>query len=666
MKLSCIAASNLKEGPPFKHRLTNSVAVIGPNFSGKTRILEAIRLLFKGYIPEIGKKPEATWELSSADEMAVTGTFDNGAAFSRYFFLEKGTAKQSFALGGEDLLTVPGTELIELFAKMPLLDAGHYFDLTDRERVDYVFSMVTLPDKYTGAAIIAQLERISFEEAHTEVIETAKASVIKWVRDRVCSGVAVGILQNVLTAAVDELKEKFTYWNRRAKDTTGAVATITELKLQENETAGETVEDLDALIETAQKTSTEAGAELLALATKVADAKTAQERRKAVEIKLAAEVPDFEARISAHNDQITVLQGKIVAVDAAALQSAKNKLAEVMTEQGQTGQKLTQARTNLADAEAEKIGMASLDACPVCKSDAKDWKRAWKKNLVERIATAKKDIEDAGVKAGELRDQAAELEGQVTAIFATENANGKIVAQVGDIQHSINKLLWQKESSEKERAAMQEQLNAETPEMPTTEQIDAAATKAHEAQNVLKGLVLRRDTAKKLAHDLQRAAQAELEHLSAKAYVDVIKAVQKALGGIREEMVAEVFTGLLATSEKILGTILKSPLAFHEGTVGRWAGTKFVTHRTFSGTEKALTYVAIAAALSTQSPIRLVILDEFDRLDDDNKRKLIIALHDAVQQRVIDQFILVGTQALPNFFDQPEYLVDVISTNAIE
>src|SRR4029077_10301304 len=92
----------------------------------------------------------------------------------------------------------------------------------------------------------------------------------------------------------------------------------------------------------------------------------------------------------------------------------------------------------------------------------------------------------------------------------------------------------------------------------------------------------------------------------------------------------------------IVGKILASDLAFHEGEIGRWDGHRWISHKTFSGTEQALTFVAIAAALSQNAPVRVLIFDELGRLDDVRRLDLIKLLRTARQESYIDQFIVVG------------------------
>ena len=87
----------------------------------------------------------------------------------------------------------------------------------------------------------------------------------------------------------------------------------------------------------------------------------------------------------------------------------------------------------------------------------------------------------------------------------------------------------------------------------------------------------------------------------------------------REGMITEAFGKLLAIANKVVDGILIQPLVPHENTICMVKHGHYIPHRVFSGTEKALAYIAIAVALSADAPLKLVLLDEFGRLDAGNR-----------------------------------------------
>ena len=93
---------------------------------------------------------------------------------------------------------------------------------------------------------------------------------------------------------------------------------------------------------------------------------------------------------------------------------------------------------------------------------------------------------------------------------------------------------------------------------------------------------------------------------------------------------------------------------FHEGELGMIKREKraeadyvsgWIPHRTFSGTEQAIAFAALQAALGATAPIKLVVMDELGRLDFDNKCKLMRNVLNALNDGTIDQFVGVDTDA---------------------
>ena len=82
MKFTQITARNL-QGLSFTLDLATIQFLVGANFAGKSARTDAIRLLLLGFLPELGKRPQSTFEICSGRELVVSGTFDDGSTASR-------------------------------------------------------------------------------------------------------------------------------------------------------------------------------------------------------------------------------------------------------------------------------------------------------------------------------------------------------------------------------------------------------------------------------------------------------------------------------------------------------------------------------------------------------------------------------------------------------
>jgi DNA repair exonuclease SbcCD ATPase subunit len=638
MKLRNIEGRNVK-GRTFSHSLSDAVAIIGPNFAGKTAIPDAIRLAFMGHLPEVGKLPKSTWELSGGEEMAVEATFDNEAKLSRRFYLKSGTpASAAYA---DDGIPVSDLETI------PLLNADHYFSLTDTQRTNYVFERITLPDTYSSAAIIAGIEQLSLGEAHTEQVEKAKQALVVDVR-KCFRG---GSIQDSLTEALELFRQRFTYWNARAKETQGAVRTLTELKLRENEISAESIAAIQRAIAEATEKKEDLDTRKGSLTQRRDGAERNIGQRRQLQKSLDADRTDYPRILEQKRAEKAELEKELLPdPKPEEIEKTRRSIASATQVINNADTAVGLHDKTIGDINRQLEGMSNLTECPYCHAKGKGWKKALEENLIER----RTEIEERIRVATESRDRANDVLRD-----ANETLDGLIQAQENNARlrrviattDSAIALIERDQVAENEKRTRWTTEISELPKPADVKVLEKELTNLHEERlavaNELSALNGKLNAARSLAQDLKRAAQAQIEHEDANAYVVMVKSIATYLKEKRSAIVTDVFKKLLAVANQLCGEILMTPLSLHEGTIGRWEendrGAKFIPHRVFSGTEKALAYISIAIALSIDAPIRLPILDEFGRLDQNNQREVIRILHDLVKREVIDQFIIVGT-----------------------
>jgi hypothetical protein len=139
--------------------------------------------------------------------------------------------------------------------------------------------------------------------------------------------------------------------------------------------------------------------------------------------------------------------------------------------------------------------------------------------------------------------------------------------------------------------------------------------------------------------DEARKAQAILEAQRVQGEVDVLKAAVKALEELQVKAVDTAFGKLLETANAMVGDLLLTPLAYRDGEIGRLQDGLWISHRTFSGTEKLLAYAALSVALAVQSPIKIVLMDELGRLEAGLRAKLVYRMRALTDLGDIHQFI---------------------------
>lgn len=680
MYISNVTASNLK-GRSFAHDLTSCTLIIGPNYAGKTAITEAIRLSLLGYIPEIGKQNNASFELASGREMSVGVQFDLGAGMkkptlSRRYWMDRNSVKSDFAT--QDMLGHADTESLAT----PLLDSAFYFSLTESQRINYIFERVIMPPAYTVDGIIAKLQQISFGKEHSEAMETAKADAIKDCRVQFEKEADTRKALSNLTD--DLLKVGVAAHKRKAADSQGDVRMLTELKNREGECSAETLTDLRNEADRLNGLVAESNQELGRLNAQRQEAERVHARRVLLEAAVATDEPTWVPPVKKAVKE-PVVEGWVEL--EAQLERVKEEISDIVPPDPELKTALVARREKFRESEAntrfcrnavkEKeaamLGVEKMDACPYCKSHADGWAGHVIDEMGAELATLNAKLISAVASESSIAAWAMEMEEAVGASEEKDTMLHGLTAQLDILQRRIEARKQEAEQATAQHQAalakaesdykaavaaltakksawtsqrkrdLDELARLEEVPAPTDEEVQCAAELAQQRMTELSAANSKIKTGEELAQGIRWAAQAAAQHELSKARADVLTRVRGTLQDIKGEMVAAAFQSLLHTANAIVGDLLLSPLAYdaENNEIGRVGPTGFIAHKSFSGSEKALTYVAIAAALSAKAPFKLLILDELARLTPSMQEATLKRLAECVESGIIDQVICV-------------------------
>lgn len=674
-RIKSISGQNFK-GRTFTTPLATRTLIAGPNFSGKTTITEAIRLALLGKLPELGSRNSDAFDLASggAMEVSIVLTDDQGQdlRFDRRFSMVRGAITQK----GED---VPEEYL------SPLLSAETWFGLTESQRVDFVFRNVQMPPDKTLDGIVASLEQITLAEEHTEAFETAKRKTIAGVKETLQRERAFEPenLPKALVRAEEELAEEATLWNRRAKDGDGAIRTLTELKLAEDQASAITLTDLRNDADRIQGLLAAANQALGGLTSQLKASTSSTECRRQIAAGLEEGAPVLEGLPEAPEGEQQAIRMRSAILHANELLAKQPE--ETTTEARKTYEGLATKYAALdrdrlraiADRDEQTTLLADIDAlkeCPHCHSKTKGWKDVIRTTITTELQRCQAEAERLQTECDAVdtacKEAFALLRGIETRMASREETLRNISlsqtiidryeavvtkwkATVERIQHDNTS---RKVNYDNRQKALREELaRLETVPAPIDTELQAGRA---EVQRLTADLATAREAIRKgeaLQNDLKRAEEASQIALEAQARRDVIKVVRERLAITKGELVTAAFGELLRVANAIVGDLLTTPLAYDAGTnqVGRFGRTGFISHKTFSGTEKALTYVAIAAALSSKSKLRVLMLDELARLTPEVQGFLMGKLSSAISAGLIDQVIVImpSDKPLPSMGD---------------
>ena len=633
MKLIRISAKNFK-GLDFDDELGRLTVYGGANFAGKSARLDAIRLLILGYLPELGKQNRETFRLSSGAAMSVTGIFETEknlpdlATVTRSWRLEGDSIKKEIS-GPIDI-----RELLDEDDRLRvMLDADSYFALTERQRVAYLFANTKMPDEWTGAAVRERVQKALAGLPRAEKDD---------VRDRIDQLFFTGTTKHKL--ALPELIE--------------SVATgVTEVEAFEREYAvrmEKTIQGLSSL--RLEDGKTEADGPLLELnetllrrrlvesddyyekKAKFGAILASRRRRSEIQSEVRAvagmegKLADLKGRLSDATERLELVRPATAKEEAEYRDEgfmARGKLSNAQAA-------FNRHQTIFQTIEKKIAGIDSATECPYCGATGDSWKAKRKAELTSELALCEAEIKKC---ADEIPEHAKEVNRVADVLKTVESAKRRhtelSAARAGlkDEIANVEKFLARTEGLKAEET----RLAPEDPELETATKM--AELQLQKTTAEIDDVVARRHKIAGRTEELKRLATAELGRDKAKVNQEVAKAAGAALREVKAEIVEKALQPLLASANSIFHEILPTPIAYHDGEIGTYRGSLWVSHHTLSGLEKALTYGAIQAALAEQSPIRLMLFDELARIDNVQIDRFFDCVARAVVDGRIDSFV---------------------------
>lgn len=603
MKITKLSATNFK-GSTFSHNLAPVTMFTGENFTGKSSRVEAVLLALLGYLPGVGAKSNDLFErLASGNPMTV-GIVTDTSGLSRMWEQVRGSVKY----------TGPSVSIVTPM----VLDPGEFFGLSAPQRIKAIFSRADLPEEFNVMAVVetmkANVKNIRLEE-NTPETEVAISNLAAWINGRLSPMPFQSWLEEFAEGVRVKKNESEAAAKRLQQTTQGLtqVATITA--------PGDTEQRLReaaAELEKAIKTSNTAEAEL----------RTVREQYRKAKLQ-ADTIGGGEEEFRKRMEQIEATLPKEPPLKLD-FDKTMNEATQVWGAYTEASGARDLAEHQMRGASDELSKTKANTECRVCGC-----KFAKKKHReMVKAAQVKFDEADKALEA------ATEVCAQAKQRYDANSAIQSSYLRYDELKTTLDamraKLMDKAKLSELEQAG-RDKAKVHTDAVA----VEAAArTKWQELDTVNRQLIADRSAAQQRAKVVTDAAKA-------KAEAEVLKQLQKMVAELQAKIVDKVVGPLLSRANDLCGDILRFPLGYQDGDIGYHSRTGFVSQRSMSGTEKALTYCAIGIAMAAgATDFKLVILDEMGRLDIHNKRKIIGRLHTLQRSGRIDQAILVDTAAV--------------------
>lgn len=625
MKIDHLHAVGVK-GLTFAHRFTSPVAVIvGPNFSGKTARLEAIRLGLLGHIPELGLKKSSTAAIGTEHGMSVSLGFSDGTANSYRLECKKSSAgKEEFVQN----VAVPKV----------LVAPSEYFSLGPTDQYRLVFGMfgsslmspawvasmilrikgfLALQPDPSGADLRNQLfdalEAISSSTGCEKFVDSSLEHIASEVRS----------FKGRLTTATSSAKQRLD--DLSVGDS--PVDVQPEL-LEKSQSLGSMKEKLLAL-RRERSGLVDKISKLNATRTRYDRAVTALEGFDA-----ATAQRDIEAIHAERSDTSNARNGATVSL------SASHKRHDLLEREYKT------AEASLSEAVADADRLSSLSACPTCWALGDEWKARVAAAAVESHKAMRDNIESARQRLVENSKDMEDMKALI-ACLDKKIENGRYQERIIAIQDKLEASL--KVSSLK---ATVDQLEASINGV-TIQSLDEQQVELSNRVAALESeCAVLSEKLKVFSRFQQNLAMLEQHKETAsllERHLDCLRSVTSIIQTAQQEIVDKSFESLLNIANAFSRGILSGPIVYRDG-IGIVINGRTVPFVLMSGTERAIISISLSVALAASSPFKLVLLDELSVMSKEVVFAVLERMRELVEKKVIDQFI----GALPDSVPTPD------------
>lgn len=634
MRIKKVKGINVK-GRTFSHPLQAINVIVGSNAVGKTAVMRCI---------DIALAPK----IAPASYPAIAPLFEGFPKMETELETDVGVFYRAFKRTGEKISMAADDRPDEVQIPPVALDAAVYFDLSIDKRTQFVASMVKLPDTFSAEAVIAELKnRLKLpDDRNTETTQTIVNDILRSVEDSTDEIRHAGVsTQDWLAQRIAEAKVRQD--NARATKQRMEKSAQASVQIQ----LAQPGDDSPGAISTIEGAIARVGLEIKQTSEALGRVRSEKDADVGEKARRAEQRLRITTEFNATTDQSeTVLATKkqiqSIETEASAYTSGTPNINEAISKKRVERAKFVATNQSL---ENEKSRLESIISgvdtrlCAACQAILKGDSETKLADTVKAIAANTTTI-------GEIDSVVAELEGQATKSRAED-------IRIADLQKKLPALrqtLRTAENAQQKRTALHEQIQ-ELSKQPDRITQAAPATDYDKTITELEGRMNERTThqlglqerlkkASAAAQQHARKAQEDAERTKAVDDYDLQVIGVDVLKEFQAKMVTAAFDILLVHANRIADTILKSPLVYRDGDLGRYdEQNRWIAHRCFSDAEKAALFCAMSFALGLQAGCKFVRVDNLNWLDDTNRRRFIERVVQMVCDGEITQFIGADT-----------------------
>lgn len=609
MKPVKLFAENFK-ALDFQEELKPVTMFTGPNESGKTARLDAIKVALLGYHPSVGKQPSATITFAgeSRAEMTVHLEFDNKKFITRTF---KRNAKGEVSRSNKgDIPEIPPV----------LFDASDYLEDTAAGRIKTVFERIDVSQiAIKDEDLIERLNKIEAVPAAVSVV------AVKEMIDEV---------QKTITRR-GSLKQTPQLWLEEL------VKRLTDLQKGEKNLMDNASSQLQTL-RPASAAPKSAAAEIAAAKTKLAEL---EQKKNEIESALAnyqkteARRESLRKQIAAPLVDVAALEKQKAEIDDKIEQHASNtasyqkNLADLRTEHTRLSAGIAQMESSVSAMDARMQELEGRVKCPYCKSNRQGWKDEYKQELETQIKELSTKITENKNQLALVTEEGTRIKADLAASEKADERHRTLATESKDLHNQI--VLARKSATD--RAALTGELTGlEQITKPSDTELETAAKDVQLLRAVVSGLEAGESAFTAFGRNQEKFRELEAKLIGHQVRVEVYKQAAKTVLDAQQEIVTRAFESILGPARRFTDGIIEGKLDYQHDELGVQAPAGWVSHKVLSGRGQDLAYLGLQVALAQQSPIKVVLVDEFGDFDPATKVKVINRLLELTREGFID------------------------------
>jgi hypothetical protein len=588
MKPVKILCENFK-GLNFEHNLKLVNMFTGPNESGKTARLRAAVVALLGHDPEIGKQPSATIGFASDRRMDMTVhmEFDNALFITRTFKRNsKGEVNRS---NSGEIPEVPAV----------IFDAGDYLEATAQERIKTVFnridiSQIAIKDEDLIAKL-SKLEAIPAAEsvkAVNEMIDLVRKSIS---RRTALKATIQAWLEELVKTLQDSAKQQ-----KSLQDNASSQMQTLRPPGKSPVSVADKIKEVQEKIDALNKQAAEFDAQ-------EKQYKSTSSRREFIKKQLEKPLPDTKDLTKRIKDL-----EKEIAESSSEVPSLKANL-EVLKKEATS---LDQDKTILAkELETKTAALKDLEGkpkCPYCGSSKQGWKDEHRATLESQIKETNEMLTKRTDRLKLVVEEGRKVKADLAAAETAESRQQQRKKDLADLKSQLDRA--SKESTE--RAALEGELKGieqiKTPDFSAKGEVAGQLIVLH---NDMRGL---QDTEKAYQQYVQNGTAmetAEKKLIEHQVRVEIYKQAAALVIAEQKAIVGKAFDSILDPARRFTDGIIGGRLDYQNDELGISTENGWVGHKFMSGRGQDLAYLGLQVALAQQSPIKVIVLDEFGDFD---------------------------------------------------